>query len=325
MNDALAVATQKAERTPVGPDAILLEGVSRWYGPVIGLNDVSLRIGPGVTGLLGPNGAGKSTLLNLVTGQIRPSLGRVEVLGESVWRRPRVLARVGYCPDLDRFQDEWTGARFVAAAAYLCGHGAAAARARAAALLDLVGLSAAADLPIGAYSKGMRQRVKLAQALVNDPDVLVLDEPLTGLDPVGRREIVDLVRALGREGRCVVVSSHVLHEVEAMTDQVVLLHHGRVLAEGRVHEIRSLLKGYPHRALVEPARPEDARRLAREIVALEGVVGVRLSDGRLEVETTDLDRLWREVESLVLDRGYDVRRIAPRDESLEAVFDYLVR
>ncbi len=303
------------------PDAIELEGVSRWYGPVIGLNDVSLRVGSGVTGLLGPNGAGKSTLLRLVTGQISASLGEVRVLGRPVFQSPDTLAHVGCCPDLEKFNEEWTGGYFVKAAAILCGFDGAGATRRASDLLRLVGLEADGDRPIGSYSKGMRQRVKFAQALVNDPEVIVLDEPLTGMDPLGRRDIVDLVRSLGNEGRAILVSSHVLHEVEAMTDRVVLIHHGRVLAEGRVHEIRSLLDGYPHHVTIEV---DDRKRLAEMLVSRVEFVALRLEERGLTVETTSPDALFRGLEELVLDHGLDVRRLFTRDDSLEAVFDYLV-
>ena len=305
-------------------DAIRLTQVSRWYGPVIGLNDVSLTVASGVTGLLGPNGAGKSTLLRLVTGQITASLGEVRVLGEPVFQNPNVLQHVGCCPDMEKFNDEWTGFAFVRAAAYLCGFSSSGAAARARDLLEQVGLTDAADRAIGSYSKGMRQRVKLAQALVNDPEVIIFDEPLTGMDPVGRRQMVDLVRGFGAEGRCVLVSSHVLHEVEAMTDNVVLIHHGRVLAEGRVHEIRSLLEGYPHHVRIELGDGRPPKALAERLVADVDLVGLRFEDDGLTVETTTPDTLFSTLEGLVLDDGFDVRRLYTRDDSLEAVFDYLV-
>lgn len=309
---------------PAAAPVILLAGVSRWYGQVIGLNDVSLAIGAGVTGLLGPNGAGKSTLIKLVTGQIAPSLGAVQVLGEEAFQNPRMLARIGCVPDLEKFNEEWTGHAFVRAAAYLAGFDSAAASARADELLDEVGLAAAARRPIGSYSKGMRQRAKIAQALVSDPELLVLDEPLTGLDPLGRRQIIDLVRSWGRQGRAVLVSSHVLHEVEGMTDAVVLIHHGRVVAEGRVHEIRALLKGYPHHVTVQVERPRElAARLLADGTGAD-LAGLRLEARALTVETRDPERLFRTLESLVLDHGLPLERLYLRDDSLEAVFDYLV-
>jgi len=300
---------------------IELELVSRWYGQVIGLNEVSLTVGPGVTGLLGPNGAGKSTLIRLVTGQIAPSLGQVTVFGQPVFRRPEILTRIGCCPDIEKFNDEWTGFAFVRACAYLGGLDPGPADQRAHELLEDVGLRDAENLRIGSYSKGMRQRVKLAQALVNDPEVLILDEPLTGMDPLGRRQIIEQVRAWGRQGRTVLVSSHVLHEVEAMTDNVVLIHHGRVLAEGRVHEIRALLRGYPHHVTVDVPRP---RELAARLVNDVDLTGLRFSEQGVTLETTRPDDLFLTLERLVLDDGFEVRKLYTRDDSLEAVFDYLV-
>ncbi len=262
-----------------------------------------------------------------MTGQISASLGDVRVLGEPVFQNPNVLRSIGCCPDLEKFNDEWTGRQFVRAAAYLAGFSAREAAARANDLLALVGLADAGDRVIGAYSKGMRQRVKLAQALVADPEVIVFDEPLTGMDPVGRRQMVELVRAFGAEGRTILVSSHVLHEVEAMTENVVLIHHGRVLAEGRVHEIRSLLKGYPHhiRIELEENAPERRRALAQRLVAEADLAGLRFDDEGLTVETTAPDPLFRVLEGLVVDDGFEVRKLYARDDSLEAVFDYLVR
>ncbi|MCC7171224.1 MAG: ABC transporter ATP-binding protein [Planctomycetes bacterium] len=303
-------------------EPIELRSASKWYGPVIGLNDVTLKIKPGVTGLLGPNGAGKTTLIRLVTGQAEPSAGEVLVYGEPVFRKPNVLARLGCCPDVEAIDEESTGFEFVRSYAWLSGFSRAAARARADALLSRVGMSEAAHRPIGSYSKGMRQRVKLAQALVLEPDILVLDEPLNGMDPLARRETIEFVRKLGVEGKTVLVSSHVLHEVEAMTDSIALMHHGRVLAEGKVHEIRNLLKGYPHQIAIESS---DPHKVARRVMDSDHVVGLRFEDRELRIETRDAEALYLAIEGLVLDEGIDIVRMSTRDDSLEAVFDYLVR
>ncbi|MBK6940399.1 MAG: ABC transporter ATP-binding protein [Planctomycetes bacterium] len=303
-------------------EPIELRSASKWYGPVIGLNDVTLKIKPGVTGLLGPNGAGKTTLIRLVTGQAEPSAGEVLVYGEPVFRKPNVLVRLGCCPDVEAIDEESTGFEFVRSYAWLSGFSRAAARARADALLSRVGMSEAAHRPIGSYSKGMRQRVKLAQALVLEPDILVLDEPLNGMDPLARRETIEFVRKLGVEGKTVLVSSHVLHEVEAMTDSIALMHHGRVLAEGKVHEIRNLLKGYPHQIAIESS---DPHKVARRVMDSDHVVGLRFEDRELRIETRDAEALYLAIEGLVLDEGIDIVRMSTRDDSLEAVFDYLVR
>jgi ABC-2 type transport system ATP-binding protein len=301
---------------------IELEHVSKDYGPVRGLNDVTLKIGPGVTGLLGPNGAGKSTLIRLITGQIRQDQGTVRVLGEGVYGNHSILARVGCCPDIEKYNNDWTGYRFVFAACYLSGFSRSDSRARALHLLELVGLAQAAGRPIGSYSKGMRQRAKFAQALVNDPEVLILDEPLTGLDPVGRIQMLELMRALGDAGRCVLVSSHVLHEVEAVTDDVVLIHHGKVVAEGRVRDIRALLSRHPLKITVRAPR---AREMAARFVVEPGVTAVHMNEDSVTIETQQPLELFGKLESLVVDEGLDVRAVTTPDESLEAVFDYLVK
>lgn len=301
---------------------IHLDHVSRDYGQVRGLNDVTLSIGEGVTGLLGPNGAGKSTLIRLVTGQIAPDIGSVKLLGETVFRNPRVLARVGCCPDLERYNDDWSGFRVVLAAAYLSGFSFAAAKERARGLLEFVGLADAMHRPVGSYSKGMRQRAKFAQALVNDPEVLILDEPFTGLDPLGRKDLGELIRAFGAAGRCVLVSSHILHEVETLTDQVVLIHHGKVVAEGKVHEIRSLMSRHPLKLTLTGHSP---RALAGRLIETEDVVAVKVEADGVTLDTANAEATFRRIESLVLDGGMDVQSLHARDESLEAVFDYLVK
>lgn len=302
--------------------AISLEHVSRDYGPVRGLNDVTLDIGPGVTGLLGPNGAGKSTLIRLITGQIRADQGEVRVLGESVFGNIRVLAKLGCCPDIEKYNNEWSGYRFVFAAAYLSGFSRRDAEARAWHLLELVDLVDAAKKPIGSYSKGMRQRAKFAQALVSDPQILVLDEPLTGLDPVSRKQMLDLVRAFGDAGRTVLISSHVLHEVEAATDQVVLIHHGKVVAEGRISDIRALLSNHPLQVTIGATHE---RELAARFVREEGVDAVHVAPGAVTIETKTPAELFLKLESLVVDEGVHVKSVMTRDESLEAIFDYLVK
>jgi ABC-2 type transport system ATP-binding protein len=299
-----------------------LERVSRWYGDVLALDAVDLVVGPGVTGLLGPNGAGKSTLIRLVTGLADPGDGRVLVDGQPVRNNLPVLARIGYVPDGDGLYDELTARRFITLQSRLRGFVGAAAEARAVELLGRVGLENAIDRRTGGFSKGMRQRLKLAQALVHDPDVLVLDEPLTGLDPVMRRDFIRIVRQLGDEGVTVLVSSHVLHEVEAMTDGIVLLHHGQVLAEGTVPHIRDLLDTYARRIRVTTDRPRD---LARDLLALDGLLsGLTLVDGGVILETLHPDRMCSAVQELAARGTLPVAAVDPLDEDLTSVFAYLV-
>jgi ABC-2 type transport system ATP-binding protein len=236
--------------------------VSKWYGQVIGLNDVTVTIPSGVTGLLGPNGAGKSTFMKLITGQLNPSKGEVTVLGERIWRNPGLYFRVGFCPEQDAFYDRMTGLEWVTALIRLNGRDEKAADESSRRALDAVDLTEAANKKIGAYSKGMRQRVKLAQAIVHDPDLLILDEPLSGMDPIGRRKTIRLIKSWARAGKSIIVSSHILHEVEAMTSNILLINNGRILAEGNVHRIRELIDEHPHTVNIRAADPR-AQRPAR--------------------------------------------------------------
>jgi ABC-2 type transport system ATP-binding protein len=294
---------------------------SRWYGPVIALNDVTTSVGPGVTGLLGPNGAGKSTFLKLAAGQIAPSQGEVRLLGRSAWGSPEVFHSVGLCAEADAFWESLTGAQFLTALLRLSGFDEAECARRAQAALEQVDLLAAQDRKIGGYSKGMRQRVKLAQALAHDPEVLLLDEPVSGMDPVNRRRVVDLVKRLGREGKTVVVSSHILHEVEAMTRRVLLIHNGRILAEGDVREIRDLMDEHPHMVSI---RARDPRALARAVVASPTVLSLTFgAEGEwLTVQTARPDEFYGALHEVAVEAG--VLEMYSPDEDLESVFRYLV-
>lgn len=302
---------------------IVAERVSKWYGQVIGLNEVTVSIPPGISGLLGPNGAGKSTLLKLVTGQLKPSQGRVEVLGEPIWGNPGAYRRIGYCPDQDAFYERMTGRDWLAALLGLSGfEGERAARAAERAL-DTVGLADAADRKIGGYSKGMRQRIKLAQAIAHEPDLLVLDEPLAGLDPLGRRRVIGAIREWGRAGRSVVVSSHVLHEIELLTSNILLLHAGRILAEGDVRQIRGLIDEHPHTVRVTA---DDPRRLARRLLEYPHVVAMQLQDGAVVAQTSRPDAFYAELTVLAAgDEAGAVREVTSPDDNLQAVFSYLVK
>ncbi|MEK6629482.1 MAG: ABC transporter ATP-binding protein, partial [Acidobacteriota bacterium] len=211
---------------------VVADRVSKWYGQVIGLNDVSVSIPEGITGLLGPNGAGKSTLMKLLTGQLKPSKGSITVLGERIWNNPALYFRVGFCPEQDAFYDRMTGLEWVSGLVRLNGYTEAAALEAARTALVRVDLLDAADKKIGGYSKGMRQRVKLAQAIVHDPELLILDEPLSGMDPIARRRTIRLVKDWAKAGKSIIVSSHILYEIEAMTSNILLINNGRILAEG---------------------------------------------------------------------------------------------
>jgi ABC-2 type transport system ATP-binding protein len=308
--------------TSAAPAATLeLERASRWYGQVIALNDVSVAIPAGVTGLLGPNGAGKSTFLKLAAGQLRPSQGEVRLLGRPAWGSPEIFHRVGLCPETDAFWEHLSGLQFLTALLRLTGYDEAECRHRAENALHQVELLDAKDRKIGGYSKGMRQRVKLAQAIAHEPEVLLLDEPVSGMDPVNRRRVIDLVRKLGREGRTVVVSSHILYEVEAMTRRVLLVHNGRILAEGDVREIRDLLDEHPHTVAL---RAREPRRLAATVVSWPSVLSVTFGpDGEwVTVQTARPDEFYGALHETALAAGV-VEMYSP-DEDLESVFRYLV-
>ncbi len=298
--------------------------LSKWYGQVIAVNNVGFTLGAGVTGLLGPNGAGKSSLMKLITGQLRPSQGEITVFGERAWNNPGLFRRIGFCPEQDSFYERMTGAEFLQALLRLNGYGEAEVRRRAQDALALVALADARDKKIAAYSKGMRQRIKLAQAIAHDPEVLVLDEPLAGMDPVGRHETIRLVRRWGREGKCVIVSSHILHEVEAMTSNILLMHNGEVLAEGDVHQIRDLIDKHPHNIYI---RCSDARRLAAALVGFDDVVGIRFhpEGDAVTVESRRPDDFYRRLPELMLEAGLELEEITSPDDNLQAVFHYLVK
>lgn len=297
--------------------------VSKWYGHVIGVNDFSLRVASGVTGLLGPNGAGKSTLLQLATGQLRPSQGEVRVLGHRPWNNAPLNRLMGLCPEQDAFFEWMTGREFLTSCALLAGLGRSRARAAADRALEQVQMTEHAGRAVRGYSKGMRQRTKLAQALVHDPEVLFLDEPLSGTDPLARHELVELILALGRAGRTVVVSSHVLHEVEAVTRQVVLMNRGRLVAFGDVRQVRDLIDAHPHRIVL---RSPDARTLAAKLVRFEDVVGVELrrDDGAIVIETRAPDQFYARLPDLALQADAPIEEVYSDDDNLEAVFKYLV-
>ncbi len=307
---------------PSPAPSVVLERASKWYGDVLGLNEVSAELGPGVTGLLGPNGAGKSTLLKLVCGMLRPSLGRVLVNGEAPFGNPGVMRRVGLCPEQDAAypgQSAWDVLTYLTR---LFGLPKEESRERARRVLERVGLGEALDRSVTTFSKGMRQRFKLAQALAHEPDVVVLDEPLNGLDPPGRRDLSEVIRSLGAEGRCVLVSSHVLHEVDLLAQRIVFLHQGRVLATGTRETIRRELPEHP---LTVRLSTDDPVPLMRALLGLPGVLRVERRGAEVEALSTQPDAFHDALARLALEPGLSIRSVAPTDEDLEAVFRYLTR
>ncbi len=296
--------------------------LGRWYGQVVGLNELTVDVGAGVTGLVGPNGAGKSTFLKLIAGEIRPSRGTIRVLGEDPFANRRLYRRFGFCPQQDALYDDMSAFDLIRLLLTLSGFGRREAGERAETTLARVHLAGDMHRPVGGYSKGMRQRVKVAQSIAHGPELVVLDEPLTGLDPVSRRDVLALLRELGASGVHLILSSHVLHEVESLTENILLLHRGRLLAQGTVTDVRRLLSKHPRRVELKADR---ARALAREIIAYDEVTSVSVpSESSISVETRDLDRFCARVTELAARTPYGIRSFESGDASLEAVFDYLV-
>ena len=297
------------------------DAVSKWYGDTVALADVSFSLEPGVTGLLGHNGAGKSTALKLCAGFADPSTGSVRVLGTDPKADVNVFRRIGIVHDSDGLWPFLTARELVELMAKL--RGASDPRAAAQAALEIVDLTDAAERKVGGFSKGMRQRVKLAQALAHDPELLLLDEPLNGLDPVQRRQVVELIRRLGTEGRTVVVSSHVLHEVERMATRVVVLVNGKLVAQGETEGLRELLRDRPRTLRIRAG--EAARSLGRELVAEGLVSGVRIASPDLIVETEDSGALARRLPAIAQTLGATLEQVAPLGDDLESVYAYLTQ
>jgi ABC-2 type transport system ATP-binding protein len=307
----------------VSAPIVSAEQVSKWYGQVIGLNDVSVSVPAGVTGLLGPNGAGKSTFLKLITGQLKPNKGSLKVLGEPIWGNPRLFFQIGFCPEQDAFYDRMTGLEWVTALVRLNGLGEREADEAARRALTAVDLMDAAGKKIGAYSKGMRQRVKLAQAIVHDPMLLILDEPLSGMDPLARRRTIKLIREWSRTGKSIIVSSHILHEIESMTGNILLINNGRILAEGDVHQIRELIDEHPHTVSV---RAQEPRALAREFLAFADVRSLKFEEGAVIVETGRPDMFYARLTEMAASGQFgSIDEVTSPDDNLAAVFQYLVK
>ena len=305
-----------------GPAGVVLADVSKFYGDVLGVNRITLTVGPGITGLVGPNGAGKSTLMNLMTGLAHPDHGSVLVHGVSPREPERFYREVGYCTQYDAFPAGQTGRDFVRSTLLVHGYSARAARAMANHAIERVGLMDAADEKVQGYSKGMRQRIKLAQAICHEPDVLVLDEPLNGLDPMARAKVISLFQEFADEGGYVIVSSHILHEVDLISDHLVLINNGYLVVEGDITRIQRET-GEPLQVFVRSA---DATAMAARLFDLRHVMDVQLHNDRLGlfVRTANADDFYLAFNQMVLAEGWNVEMIAPADESLDAVYQQLI-
>jgi ABC-2 type transport system ATP-binding protein len=308
--------TTPAPATP----AIEFDHVSRWYGNIVAVNDISFSLAGGITGLLGPNGAGKSTMLHMLAGFLRPSAGAVRVLGEDSWAHPEMYRRVGLVQEREAIYPFLTGYEFVLDSARL--HKLPDAHAAAVDAIRMVEMEPAMGRATGGYSKGMKQRIKIASALVHQPQVLLLDEPFNGADPRQRLQLMDMLRTMAKEGRTIVFSSHILEEVERLAEDVLVIVSGRLAASGDFREIRKLMTDRPHTFVV---RASDNRKLAASLVADPAVYGVELQDGVLEVRTSEFAAFTKAVAGVARRAEVSIFEIRPTDESLESVFSYLVR
>jgi len=296
--------------------------LSKWFGEVVAVNNLDVTIESGVTGLLGPNGAGKSTFIKLAMGLYSPSRGTIKVFGQSPRNNMDVLRRIGYCPEFDRFPDNTTGFEFVYWLNRFYGLTGGEATRRAEEACERVKMTDRMDDLIETYSRGMRQRIKIAQALAPAPELLFLDEPMAGLDPEGREELFALIRALGEEGRAVIVSSHILYEIERVTSYMVLLHNGCILARGKVHDVRELMDEHPLAVTVECRSP---RALAAHFAGDDTTLSIEFENGRVTVRTRDPNGFFDKLNRLITENAAEVTSFACADADLQSVFQYLVR
>jgi len=308
---------------PAAPNVpvVLFQGVSKSYGRIHALSNITLGLSGGVTGVLGMNGAGKSTLFKLLMGKLRPSAGEVKLFGTNPWRNPAPYAKVGFVPEHEKMHDWMTALDFVSTFARLHGMTRKEAEQEAMRVLDFVGLADVANKEIGRFSKGMRQRTKIAHALVNDPELIILDEPLQGCDPLARTTIMNVIRELGKMGRTVLVSSHILNEIERITEQIVILHHGKLVALGNLHAIRERLDQIPHTIRIVG---EDARSMAKDILDHPAVFGLSFpNETELLIQTYHFGQLHAELPRLIVENNHRVHLIDNPDDDLESLLNHL--
>ena len=317
------VPSREADRSipAAGQPTIRIRDVSRWYGEVLGVNKVTVDLYPGITGLVGPNGSGKSTLMNIICGILWPGQGAVTVLGQPVRSNPDVRREIGYCTQVDHFYESFTGVQFLESLLALHGRGKTWARKVALDALEQVDLAGDKDRKIRTYSKGMRQRIKIAFALAHQPPVLILDEPFNGLDPVGRHEMMRLFAGYAREGRTVLLSSHILHEIDQMTDRVLMMSNGYVMAEGGVREVRDILRQHPFQVYI---RCQDARRLASLLLAEDNVRSIEIEDeNSVTLATRDPDLFYARLNEVILEHDILIDIVTLADEDVQSIYRYL--
>jgi len=303
--------------------------LSKWYGNVLGVSEISVDIKPGIKGLLGPNGAGKSTFLRLISGQLKADSGSVSIMNQPVFSNHKIFAKIGFCPEHECFYRSNTGFEQVAFMARLRGFSKSESRSKAEAAIDKVGLLDAKDKLIREYSMGMRQRLKFACAIVHEPDILMLDEPLKGIDPLWRVKTVQIIKDYAKAGKTVIIASHILPEVEGMTDEIILIHQGKIFAQGDIHFIREQMDSYPHMISISSDQP---RKLAELMIKEDFVVSVNFLDdegkmnknGKITLHTNRRDHFFERINQVVVEHNLEVTEITSPDDNMQAVFDYLI-
>lgn len=303
--------------------AIEGKNLSKWYGNVLGISEISIEIDKGIYGILGPNGAGKSTLLKIMIGQLRPNIGEIKVFGEKVFANNKLFNHIGYCPEFDAFYKRVIARDFLIFKAELHGYGKSEAAIKVQTAFERVGLQNESERRISEYSMGMRQRLKLASSIIHEPRLLILDEPLRGVDPLWRINIIKLLKKFESEGKTVIVSSHILSEVESMTNSVILIHQGKIFAQGDIQEIRELIDSHPHRISIECNNP---RELAKEMTGSGFVKNISFNDSeeKVVIETDNRDQFFNKLMKIIVRSKSDIKEITSPDDNLQAVFDYLI-
>lgn len=310
---------KQKSKTPL----IKAEEVSRWYGEIIGLNSFNVEISSGVTGIVGPNGAGKSTFFKIATGLIKTSDGKLSVMGENPWLNPKLASRIGFCPDYDNLSSDSTGEEFLKLIGGLHGMEGSSLKERIEEVAGIVGLKKEVKRSISGYSRGMRQKIKLAGSILHDPDLLLLDEPLSGADPGSRKSIIEVIKSLHENQKHnIIVSSHVLPEIEKMTNKVVLIYKGRQIASGKIPEIRELIDEYPHQIII---KGNKMSKLAKELLEIESTISIGFEENRerIKIEVSNRDDFFECLTDLMSRKRIEIKRMYSADEGLGAIFKYL--
>ncbi len=299
------------------------KAISKWYGNILGVSDITIKIEKGIHGLLGPNGAGKSTFLKLISGQLKLNIGSIKIFGKQLEDNYNLFKRIGLCPEIDSFYIGITGWEFVFFNSKLLGYKGKEAEKKAKIAIDRVGLLESKNKLISEYSLGMRQRIKLASSIIHEPDLLILDEPLRGIDPLWRVKIRELIKEFEKMGKTVIVSSHILSEVEEMTDSIILIHQGKIFAQGKIEQIREILDTHPHQVSI---KSNNIRLIGEKIITSKHILNINIDDkdNRIIINTNNRDNFFESLSKIIVDNKLKIEEISAPDDNLQAVFDYLI-